>query len=293
MNIVFSITGGIGKHIMATAVCKGIKTKFPDSNLIVITGYPEIFYNHPAIHRIYHPASLGFFYENHVKDQKVLLLNQEPYSHESYIFRKKHLIETWFQCLNLEYRGEHPELFTTSAEHELSINKMNSSKPRLVFQPFGQSSNGYNWVRDIPLDKAQQLADYFSQHFEVLHIRSEHQASLQNTTPITSTDLRDVFQTIKHAHARLLIDSFAQHAAAALHSPSVVCWIGNSPQTFGYSIHKNILANPPNMFTHNISNNFEDYSFMNPVPAQCPYISTQDIFNTQLIIDAITLSFDL
>lgn len=39
MNIIFSIQGGMGKSIMATAVCKAIKKQYPDSTLIVVTGY--------------------------------------------------------------------------------------------------------------------------------------------------------------------------------------------------------------------------------------------------------------
>ena len=36
MNIVFNIEGGLGKSIMATAVCEAIKKKHPKDNLIVL-----------------------------------------------------------------------------------------------------------------------------------------------------------------------------------------------------------------------------------------------------------------
>jgi hypothetical protein len=38
------IDGGIGKSVIAaTAVCKAIKAQHPKDQLIVITGYPEVF----------------------------------------------------------------------------------------------------------------------------------------------------------------------------------------------------------------------------------------------------------
>ena len=43
MKIIFQIDGGRGKCIAATAVCKAIKAQYPDSELIVVSGYPEVF----------------------------------------------------------------------------------------------------------------------------------------------------------------------------------------------------------------------------------------------------------
>ena len=53
MNIIFSIQGGLGKSIVATAVCKAIKKKYTECNLIVVTGYPEAFTNLHFIDRVF------------------------------------------------------------------------------------------------------------------------------------------------------------------------------------------------------------------------------------------------
>lgn len=55
---------------------------------------------------------------------------------------------------------------------------------------------------------------------------------------------------IAYSKRRLFIDSFPQHAAAALSLPSVVTWVSNSPDMFGYSLHKNIVAKAPTAFRH-------------------------------------------
>jgi hypothetical protein len=48
MNIIFQISGGIGKCVMATAVCEAIKKQYPDSRLIVVSGYADVFLNNPV-----------------------------------------------------------------------------------------------------------------------------------------------------------------------------------------------------------------------------------------------------
>ena len=54
---------------------------------------------------------------------------------------------------------------------------------------------------------------------------------------------RELFAALTLSKKRLLIDSFSQHACAALDLPATVCWIGNKPEVFGYEIHDNILPN--------------------------------------------------
>ena len=53
---VFHIEGGIGKHIAATAVIECYKKNYPDTNIIVVCAWPEVFLNNPFIYRHYHPT---------------------------------------------------------------------------------------------------------------------------------------------------------------------------------------------------------------------------------------------
>jgi len=52
MNIIFQIEGGLGKSIMATAMVKVIKNHYKNSNLIVVTAYPDVFLNNPQVNRV-------------------------------------------------------------------------------------------------------------------------------------------------------------------------------------------------------------------------------------------------
>ena len=59
MNIIFQIDGGLGKSIMATAMIKVIKKRYKNSNLIIVSGYPDVFLNNPNVSEIYTPNQVN------------------------------------------------------------------------------------------------------------------------------------------------------------------------------------------------------------------------------------------
>ena len=88
------------------------------------------------------------------------------------------------------------------------------------------------------------------------------------------------------ADKRILIDSCLQHAAAAMNLQSNVFWIGTSAKNFGYSLHKNIEANPPTNTVKLIDSYLFDYSFEG-VTHECPYFSLEEMFDISKIIKEI------
>jgi|GEM_PF-4174253 len=57
---------------------------------------------------------------------------------------------------------------------------------------------------------------------------------------VKNTSIEQTLALIKHADLFVGGDSFCQHAAAFLKTPSVVYWCGTSPQDFGYNTSSNI-----------------------------------------------------
>ena len=56
---------------------------------------------------------------------------------------------------------------------------------------------------------------------------------------------RSIAILLQLSNKRLLIDSFAQHMAAALNVKSTVCWNPSTkPEIFGYKLHDNIKGKP-------------------------------------------------
>jgi hypothetical protein len=287
-NIIFQIDGGIGKSIMGTAICEIIKKKYPEDRLIVITAYPEVFIGNPHVHKCYTHNNLQYFYSDNIEGKEVITFLHNPYLETNYITRKEHLLETWCSMFDLEYSGESPQLYFSKREGEFYSRTYTSDKPIMVIQTNGGAADQqikYSWMRDIPINIAQQIVDYFAHEYSVFHIRREDQLPLGNTIPVHA-DFRSLVALISLSTKRLFIDSFAQHVAKTLDLNSVVCWIGNTPTQFGYDNNINIVANSETRKPELKNAVFSKYNISGE-PMEFPYNDESEIFNVEEIIQAV------
>lgn len=266
MNIILEVNGGLGKSIMATAVASKLKEQ---GNVIVVSMYPEVFTGLGVI-SVKHGTP--WFYETYVRGQEVKIHRREPYFEEAHILGKEHLIKTWFDICGLEYRGEMPVISLTPAE------RLEAGKTCL-FQPYGGANPSikYSWNRDMPPRQAKEVADRLRKTYKVYQIKSPEQPLVEGCEPLTRP-LREVFAMIRSADRLVLIDSFAQHAAAALGREATVCWITNSPKVFGYDMHENLQAREPDKDSRSQTSYLQEFDFTGSVPAQ--YLWNDDnLFN--------------
>ena len=286
MNIIFQIDGGLGKSIAATAVCKAIKTQYPNDRLVVVTGYPDVFEFNPHVFRVYHHNS-PYFYRDFIEGQKVLMMVHNPYLATDFINMEGHLIQVWCEMFGVKYNGETPELFMTRQEFDQYAPMFKSDKPIFALQTNGGAPNGprFAWPRDLPMSVANRVVAAFAREYNIVHIRHKDQPALQGTYPIHAA-FRPLAALIWASSRRLFIDSFAQHAAAAVGKPSVVCWTGNTPQQFGYSLHTNIVAHPPTVQPQLRNAQYTRYNIGGD-PLEFPYRSEDEIFDTHAIIEAL------
>lgn len=287
-NIIFSIDGGIGKSIMATAVCEAIKKQYPKDQLIVITAYPEVFLCNPHVDKCLAHNNLNYFYQDYIEGKKVKAFLHNPYLETSHIQQECHLIKTWCEMFGVEYNGEEPKLYLTNREINFYSNQFASEKPLFVVHTNGGGGDQqikYSWMRDIPNQTAQQVVDAFASEYHVIHIRREDQLPLNNTTPVTA-DFRALVVLLKLSSKRLLIDSFAQHVAKSLDLNSVVCWIGNKPSVFGYENNTNIQANTETATPELKQAVFSKYNIAGNL-LEFPYNDEKEIFNVEDIIEAV------
>jgi ADP-heptose:LPS heptosyltransferase len=292
-NIIFSIDGGIGKSIMATAVCEAIKTQYPDDKLIVITAYPQVFLCNPHVDKCLMHGNLAYFYQDYIENQEVITFLHNPYQETSFINRKKHLLETWCEMFNVKYNNEQPKLYLTQREIDFYSQQYASEKPLFVIQTNGGAQEQgvkYSWSRDIPNSTAQNVVDSLIDRYHVIHIRREDQLQLENTTPVTG-DFRALVVLIKLSQGRLFMDSFAQHVAKALDLDSVVLWIANTPKQFGYSNNKNIIANRETTTPELKNSAFSKFNIVGDL-LEFPYNNETEIFNDEEVIDAVKEMFD-
>lgn len=285
---VLQINGGIGKVVSSTAVCRAIKKAHPDRNLIVLSGYPDVFMNNPNVYRAFGFGQASYFYSEYIDGKDTIVFAHDPYLDNEFIAGKKHLNQVWCDMFNLDYDGEKPEIFLTEREVEFNRSKFVSEKPIFLMQTNG-GANGqaikYSWARDIPSSLVNKVVEKFSKDYHVVHIRREDQIAYPNTTPVTD-NFRSIVTLISLSKKRLFMDSFAQHTAAAINLPSVVLWVANSPVQFGYDVHHNILANPHTTSSELKNSYLQKYDITGD-PVQYPYRSEIEIFDVDKVIEAL------
>lgn len=287
MNIVFQINGGIGKCVMATAVCEAIKKQYPESKLIVISGYPDVFLNNPNVSRTYNFGGMSYFYEEFIEDKEFKIFAHDPYLQTEHIQQNEHLIKTWCDMFDIPYNGELPKIYLTDRETKFFGNKFLSDKPILVIQSNGggQSDMKYSWARDIPTNVMESVIKEFKDEYNIVHIKREDQISYEHTIPVMDS-FRAIAVLIGLSSKRFLMDSFVQHTASALGLPSTVCWVVNKPEVFGYELHDNITANPFTVKPELRNSLLSKFNIGGDL-LEFPYNSEKEIFNVDDIIKSI------
>lgn len=285
--LVFTINGGAGKNVLATAVTKAIKKDNPEIKILVITAYKDVWVHNPDIYRVYQQGQIQYFYSDFIKDKKTKLVCLEPYSTEDYIFRKKHLIEIWCDLAGVKYNNEQPQLYFNNREIEFVQRRFFDGRKILLLQTNGgfQHDLKISWMRDMPLDTAQAVVNHFVNEYRIIHVRRDDQPFLNNTEKFEGS-MRDLFTLIKISEKRLFIDSLCQHVASALKKPSTVLWIRNDPEVLGYPIHDNIVTKIEDEIDTLSNSILEPYDISGNV-YQCPFKEDTKIFDKDEIIESI------
>ena len=289
MNILFQIDGGLGKSIMATAMVKVIKKRYKNSNLIVITAYPDVFLNNPNVSKVYNTNNINGFYLKYIKDQKCKIFVEDPYRNEDFILDKPiKLFKTWCEIYNLRYNNEQPEIYLTQPELDYFKPYYITDKPILAMQTNGgpiDTGYQYAWTRDIPEPTVLEIINHYKNDYTIIHIKRKDQKVYPDVMQALD-GYRSIAILLQLSNKRLLMDSFSQHLAAALDKKSTVCWISTKPEIFGYKMHGNIKANP---FTKEPSLHeaaYQPFSLSQDIHS-IPYNDLKEIFNKNKIIESI------
>jgi hypothetical protein len=284
---IFHLEGGLGKHIAATAVAKCIKNNYPDRELIIVCAYPEIFLNLPFVDRVYRIGKTPYFYKDFIDGKDSLIFKHEPYFTSEHIHKQLPLIENWCKLHNLQFSGEFPELIFNIRQLQYYQSKWKRDKPVVIIQtnggPLKEQPYLYSWTRDMPIPVAADLINRLSQDYHVMQICRSTMHAIPGAEVIhESMPNMELLSLLLFSEKRILIDSCLQHAAAALNLPSTVLWVGTSPVTFGYDLHKNIIATIPDDVKLPNSYLF-DYNFTGDIH-ECPLLD-MNIFDTYEILN--------
>ena len=311
-TVLFHIEGGLGKHILFTAVLASYKATFPDKKIIIKCSYPEVFDNNPNVYRVFGTQVSEYFYQDYILNKDIEIFANEPYKQTSHITKQKHLYYTWCDLIGASINDHtpplynaplddiiagkgYPELHLNIREREFSSTLIpQSTKPTLIIQPSGgpgtdHQQTPYSWARDIPPATTQYLINELSQYYNIVHVCLPNQLTYANCHRIENyMPKRVLFSLLTHADKLLLIDSSLQHAAAALQIPATVIWNVTSPDIFGYNIHNNISPRfdipQGNIGTRN--SYLFDYDISGNI-SECPYTDMSTLYNTDKIINSL------
>jgi ADP-heptose:LPS heptosyltransferase len=287
--LIFHSEGGHGKQVMATAVIRAIKKKYPDRKLIWVTPWDGPAFGNDNIYRFYAFNEMKYFFDDYINSKDVKIFRLEVYQTEDHILQRKHLTQSWCDMYDIPFDGSLPEMYINPREIEIAKDKIkpDAGKPIMLLQTHGGGGQQYSkksWARDMPMDIAQKLVNYYSKSYRILHIRRPDQPELQGVEML-NLPFRELYAVFTFSKKRIFIDSFAQHVAAALKLPSTVCWIANKPEVFGYDMHSNILPNVE------VQKQFNKFSYLDQIDIsgqvqQFPY-DTVNLFDINKIIDSV------
>ena len=286
--LIFHTEGGHGKQIMATAVIRAIKKKYPDRKIIVITAWDSPFFYNPDVYRFYTFGEMKYFFDDYI-NKDTIIYRHEVYHTEDHILQRKHLTQSWCDMYDIPHDGIYPKIYLNPREIEIAKDKIKpySGKPIMLLQTHGGGGQQYSkksWARDMPIEIAQTLVNYYSKQYRILHLRRAEQPALQGVEHI-QLPLRELYAVFLLSKKRLFIDSFAQHVAAALNLPSTVCWIANKPEVFGYDLHTNIRPNAKVQQYFNKFSYLDQFDISGQIQ-QFPY-DTINLFNINEIIESV------
>jgi hypothetical protein len=287
--IVWHIEGGLGKNVAATSLITSLQAKYKDRKIVIVASYPEVFLNHPDVYRVYKMGSTQYFYDDYIRDKDTLVFKHEPYFETQHILKNKHLIANWCKLMDIKYEFQKPFLNFNFVQQRNVIG-WKREKPILLIQTNGGPLNSnleYSWTRDIPYMVSKQIVDKYKDTHHIIQICKPTSLKLEGVEIIDQPlQAMSLFALLAVSDKRVLIDSSLQHAAAAMNLKSTVLWVGTSPKNFGYSMHKNIEANPPTNAVKLVDSYLFDYSFEG-VAHECPYFSLEEIFDVAKIIEEI------
>lgn len=297
-RVILPINGGIGRNIFATGMIRNFKKTYPDKDIFVVAGFPEIFQNNPNCKRVYGFMNCQHLFEDYIfQNTDTIMLETEPYRHPEYLSGEKHIVECWCEQMDILCDSVLPEMFFTKNEQEMAKTYMTKfKKPLVLFQHVGGktpdscqkseqiASQGAMYRRSLPDETVQDIVDgLVKDGYVVGSVQSPNQFTPKNVELI-HFPIRAVIGLLPYVSGVIAIDSFLQHAAASLGVKSLVLWGGTSPKRLGYELHTNLRRNVCNTPECHRPNSYAFDIQPNGMMWDCPYSDKCCEYEAELVL---------
>jgi hypothetical protein len=257
------INGGLGKCIMATAVIRSYKAAYPEKEIVVVSGYPEVFLHNPDVHKNF-PFNTPYLWQDYYGNPEVQVYAQDPYLNPVWIKNhKRHLIDIWCSELRVPNVQKTPLLYFSGPEADELNNQIKVNKPLMVVQSTGGSTpSARSWTRNPPAHELEEyLAKFKESHF-ILHLALNDTPALQNVHQrVDNFDRRKAMCLMYYAQEVVGIDSYSLHARAANPNAGPSAFflpLAEAEQRLGYEV-KNMKYLTPRQEIQDKLKNHQDY----------------------------------
>lgn len=258
------IQGGIGKCIMATAVIRSYKTANPGQEIVVISGYPEVFVNNPDVSRNLN-FNTPYLWKDYYSQPDVKIYAGDPYFTSSWIKNeKKHLIDIWCEEIGVPSVQKTPLLYFSGPEVDELNGMIKTDKPLVVVQSTsGVNAAARSWTRNPPYDEFDEfIRPYFDTHY-IVHVCLPETPALKHVHQrVDSFSRRQAMALIYFCQTFIGIDSFGLHTRAANPNPPGYSFIffplAESIKRLGY-VQKLMTNVEPTLEVQNLIKNSHDY----------------------------------
>jgi len=248
-NLLLHINGGVGKCIMATAVIASYKRTYPDSKVVVVSGYPEVFVNNPYVYKNF-PFATAYLWQDYYGQPGWNVSAHDPYMEQAWIKNEKlHLIDIWCNMLGVASVQKTPLLYFAGPEVDELQAMIKVDKPLVVVQSTGGANPASrSWTRNAPTGEFDEfLARYKETHF-VVHLCLPETPALSNVHQrVENLNRRQAMALIYFSQEIVGIDSYAMHARAANPDagPTTIFFpLAESVDRLGYDKFVNITPVP-------------------------------------------------
>jgi hypothetical protein len=262
-NLLLHINGGIGKCIMATAVIRSYKAANPESKVVVVSGYPEVFINNPDLHKNF-PFATPYLWQEYYGQPGWHVSAHDPYMEQSWIKNENlHLIDIWCRMLGVPSVQKTPLLHFSGPEVDELTAMIQTDKPLMVVQSTGGGNPAArSWTRNPPPNEFEEFVGAFMESHFVLHLCLPETPKLANCHQrIENLNRRQAICLIHYAAEFVGIDSFGQHARAANSNagPTAIFFpLAESVDKLGYGL-KSFTNLVPTLEVQNLLKSHQDY----------------------------------
>jgi len=241
--LIVQVDGGIGRVICAVPALEELaKTR----KVTVLASHPEVLWNNPNIHKVY-GLSREYLWDDVIKHGEFRF--PEPYFSHRYYNQELHLIQSFNELL-LGEAGEisKPSIYLTFEELKWGREFIDARRQEFpgkdiaLIQAFGSAAN----IQDDLVDPTHRsltphAIDFLCTKTDTIFINASHIAINNEKVWQQEFTLRQLFSLVVSCDFIITVDSFLQHAGAALGKTGISFFGGTYPENLGYPDNFSII----------------------------------------------------